>query len=103
MVQTNVRELIRRALADLGCARSVLFGSQARGDAGTDSDYDLLLIIDHPMSSEERSAIARTVRTRLADHLIPVDVIVRSSAEVERERQLVGAVVRNALAEGVTL
>lgn len=102
-MQTDIRDHIRAALAGVGCRRCVLFGSHARGDSNTDSDYDLLIIVDHPISPEERSGIARTVRTRLAEHFIPADVLVRSSQEAQREQRLTGAVVGNALAEGVTL
>jgi predicted nucleotidyltransferase len=102
-VQPNVRDLIRSALAGIHCERCVLFGSHARDDDDVDSDYDLLIIVDHPVSPEERSEIACTVRTRLAEHLIPADVLVRSSQEAQREQRLAGAVVGNALAEGVTL
>ncbi len=39
----NIRELKRRLLPD---ARLILFGSQARGDARPDSDWDLLLLLN---------------------------------------------------------
>lgn len=32
-------------------AEVVLFGSRARGDAGVDSDWDILILIDQPMQN----------------------------------------------------
>jgi predicted nucleotidyltransferase len=39
-------EILNRLVATLNPRRIYLFGSQARGDAGPDSDYDLLLLVD---------------------------------------------------------
>ena len=39
-----------------------LFGSRARGDAGPDSDYDLLLVVpDHALPERKRSKLAYRV------------------------------------------
>jgi uncharacterized protein len=39
-------EIVRRLVDELHPQRVYLFGSRARGDARTDSDYDILLVID---------------------------------------------------------
>jgi uncharacterized protein len=41
-------EIVNRLVATLHPRRIYLFGSQARGDAGPDSDYDLLVLVDDP-------------------------------------------------------
>ncbi len=43
-----LREIVRRLVAELRPCRIYLFGSRARGDWGSDSDYDLLLLVEHP-------------------------------------------------------
>jgi uncharacterized protein len=99
----EIRTLIREALAEVEHDRCILFGSQARGDAGPDSDYDLLIVVRDPCSQGRRFAIANTVRAHLAHHLLPVDVIVRTTSEMEEHLLIPGSIVRNALAEGTAV
>jgi predicted nucleotidyltransferase len=39
-------ELLDAVVAHFDPVRVILFGSRARGDAGADSDYDLLVVLD---------------------------------------------------------
>lgn len=41
-------EIVARLVEALRPDRVYLFGSKARGDAGPDSDYDLLVLVQHP-------------------------------------------------------
>jgi len=43
--ETVLAEIVRRLVAACRPERIYLFGSQARGDAGPDSDYDLLVVV----------------------------------------------------------
>jgi predicted nucleotidyltransferase len=40
-------EIVRRLVDALHPERIYLFGSRARGDAGLDSDYDLMVVVPH--------------------------------------------------------
>lgn len=53
-----LREMVRRLVAALNPERIYLFGSQARGDAGPDSDYDLLVLVERPVQPRYRLAQA---------------------------------------------
>jgi len=55
-VRTGVRELEPNA-------RIILFGSRARGSAGTDSDWDMLILLDGPVDWRR----AERVHDRLYD------------------------------------
>ena len=46
--------------------RLVLFGSQARGDAGPESDVDLLVVLEGPISSYEEAKRTSRVATHAA-------------------------------------
>ena len=52
------RQAIRRAVPD---ADLILYGSRARGDAGEYSDYDLLVLVDQPISMALKDRILASV------------------------------------------
>jgi predicted nucleotidyltransferase len=82
MVDESVIQEAGRRLADAagGDARVILFGSHARGDAGPDSDLDLLVI--EPEVRSRRAEFVR-LRKRLRGLGIPIDLIVVDSSHVE--------------------
>lgn len=51
-----LREIVERLVAALRPARVYLFGSRARGDPGADSDYDILVLVEHPTIPRYRLA-----------------------------------------------
>ena len=55
----HLREIVRRLIKAYEPERIYLFGSMARGDAGPDSDYDLLLVVpDDAPPERKRSRLA---------------------------------------------
>lgn len=80
----------------------ILFGSQARGDAGPYSDVDLLVVMPEPdekfQATGEIQEAIRDVNLRMG-----TDVIVTSPDEIRRRGDLVGTVLRPALREGRVL
>ena len=50
-----LREMVRRLVDVYSPLRIYLFGSQARGDAGPDSDYDLLVVLPDDAPKRLRS------------------------------------------------
>jgi len=93
-------EITRRIVAVSDPQQIILFGSQARGDAGPDSDLDLLVIKDEVASP--RAEAARIYRA-LAGLSTPVDIVVARSDYVRRHRDIIGTVARPALREGRVL
>jgi len=82
----------------------ILFGSHARGDAGPESDLDLL-VVESGVFDQNRSRRTELVRLwkALAHFMIAKDILVYSKEEVERWRGSVNHVVANALREGRVL
>ncbi|MGI8552566.1 MAG: HEPN domain-containing protein [Dehalococcoidia bacterium] len=78
----------------------ILFGSQARGDAGPRSDVDLLVIFPSVADLEQKTIeIAQELRA----FPIPTDVVVTTPEEIRQRGNLVGTVLRPALREGRVL
>lgn len=54
--EPKLAEAVRRLVAAYQPDRVYLFGSTARGDAGPDSDYDLLLVVPDDAPPERRDS-----------------------------------------------
>jgi predicted nucleotidyltransferase len=92
-----VPEITRRILSVSKPQKIILFGSYARGDFGPDSDLDLLVVLDYIESPRaESNRLRRVLRGLLA----PVDILVATSEQIERNRRTVGLIYRPALEEG---
>jgi predicted nucleotidyltransferase len=67
-------EIVRRLIEVCRPERIYLFGSTARGDAGPDSDYDLMVVV--PSSSEPAYVRSRKAYEALRGIARAVDVVV---------------------------
>ena len=93
-----IDKLINSILQVLTPDQIILFGSQARGDARVDSDYDLLIIkkdVDNILRAEQ--AIYR----KLIGIKVNADIIVRTPELIEENKNIAGSLVKNALKDGV--
>ena len=104
-MKETIKKAVCEVLAEKGVSVSsiILFGSRARGDADELSDWDLLVVTKEELSREDRRDLSHLLRKKLADMLIPSDVIIRSEREVEARKKVPGSIVRNALKEGIIL
>lgn len=84
-------------------AQVMLFGSHARGEAGLQSDYDILVITDRPLDMKGKFALRTRIRKQLLERGIRSDVLVQSEQDIERKKELPGHVVRSALRDGIPL
>lgn len=89
-----------RTLADeFHPARIILFGSHARGEAGTDSDVDLLVVMAHRGHPTEK---AIEIRTTL-DCPFALDLLVRSPAEIRKRLRFEDWFIREIIEQGKVL
>lgn len=94
-------EIVRRLVAIYEPERVYLFGSRARGDAGPDSDYDLLLVVPDTAPPERR-------RSRLAYEAlwgtgIAADVLVWTRERFDSRLSLKASLPATVLREGKLL
>jgi predicted nucleotidyltransferase len=91
---------VRRIAERFHPEKIVLFGSHARGTAREDSDVDLMVVVRVDGS---RRKLATAIDLALADRTLPLDLIVVTPEELERDRDQPGSIVRPALREGRVL
>jgi predicted nucleotidyltransferase len=90
-------EILRRIHETTTPEQIILFGSYARGEAGPDSDLDLLVVVQgvsHPRQESTR------IRRALRGLLVPIDVIVATPEHLETYRNSPGLIYGPALEEG---
>jgi predicted nucleotidyltransferase len=79
----------------------ILFGSYARGEAGIDSDVDLMVVMDSDAPWYKRST---PIRLALAERWIePIDIIVRSPEVFAQRQSQTDTLEYAAVREGVVL
>jgi len=99
-----LERMVRAIVAEVDPEKVILFGSRGRGDAGADSDVDLLVIEAEPFGPErskhrEMLRLGRAVR----DFRVPTDILVFSNEEVEYWHDSLNHVLARALREGRVL
>ncbi len=95
---SRLDEIVRRIVDFAHPDRIVLFGSAARGEAGPDSDLDLLIIKTDVV---HRRRLAQQIYLNLFGIGVPVDVIVVTPEDVEFFGDKVGSVIGPAIREGI--
>lgn len=95
-----LQTIVQRLLAAGQPQKIILFGSQARRQAGRDSDYDLLVIEN---SSEPRFRRAAPYRRALKDLGTSKDIVVWTPQEVAEWQNVSNAFITTVLREGTVL
>jgi len=95
-----IRDIVRRIVDTAQPEKVILFGSQARGDAGSSSDFDVLVI---KPSDEPRYRRSIPLYVALADLPVEVEVMVCTPEEVDEWSQVPQAFVTTAVREGTTI
>jgi predicted nucleotidyltransferase len=95
-----IQTMTDRIVQNFNPLRVILFGSHARGDAGPESDIDLLVVF--PQVSNRRLASV-AIRRTLADLPVCKDIVVTTPEEIVRRGDLIGTVLRPALREGIVV
>jgi len=98
--ETTIALMVQRIVRRFQPEQVILFGSHARGEAGPDSDMDLLVVMDF-----EGTAREKRLEIRLALHhiLIPTDIIVTKPADFAWRKEAIGTIEWPAAREGKVL
>lgn len=94
----GLAEIVQRLVEAYRPDRIYLFGSKARGDAGPDSDYDLLVVVpDDALPERRRSRLAYEVLRGTGS---AADVLVCTRSYFEARRHLKASLPGTVLREG---
>ncbi len=108
-VNTTKRRHLSRAALDYlkrihhpEVKRAVLFGSLARGDHGSRSDADILLVLSESPYDRFFDRIPDFL-PYFSDSDVPVDLFPYTEVEIERMESSGNMLVRRAMAEGIVI
>lgn len=96
--EQRLADAVRRLTAAYQPERIYLFGSHARGDAGPDSDYDLLVVVPDSAPLDQRGG--RLAYAALRGTGTAADVLVQSKSYFESRLHLPASLPATVLREG---
>ena len=100
VLEKQLRKAVARIVAHLDPEKVILFGSHAYGTPGQDSDVDLLVVMETDKRPAERIV---TVSRLLSPRPFPVDIIVRTPDEMERDLKRTDPFIHEVVEKGQIL
>ncbi|OPY16513.1 MAG: Nucleotidyltransferase domain protein [Syntrophus sp. PtaB.Bin138] len=102
--ESMLEEITTIIVHEMNPEKIVLFGSRARGTAKPESDVDLLIVEkpDAPSKLSRRQKMARLWKV-LAPFPVSQDILIYSSAEIEKWESSKNHIISRALREGKIL
>jgi predicted nucleotidyltransferase len=99
-VLEQIDRMVKRIVKQFHPEKIILFGSLARGDAGPDSDVDLLVVMDFEGSKLDKTV---EVRVALGNLPVPTDIILSRPEDFAWRKEIVGTIEYPATREGKVL
>jgi predicted nucleotidyltransferase len=97
----KIKSTVRSFLPE---SKVLLFGSRARGEADSESDYDLLIVTADTFAPRVKMDWENKIRKALVYSLkAPFDVILQSENEVNENKGLTGHIISYAMKEAVEI
>ncbi len=94
-------EIVRRLVQAYQPRRVYLFGSKARGDAGPDSDYDLLIVVPNDAPADRRKNLP--AHKSLWEMGTAADVLVCTEQYFDSRQSVVNSIPAAVMSEGKSL
>lgn len=100
-MNTQLKEIVDRLVSAYRPERIYLFGSHARGDAGPDSDFDILVLVPDDAAAERKRS--RLAYESLRGTGVAADVVVWTRGYFESRRQVPASLSATVVREGKLL
>jgi len=100
ITQDQINNVVDIIVKNVNPEKIILFGSYAYGEPHKDSDLDMLIIKD---TDEAKNKRAREIRKHSRGIKIPLDIVVYTSAEVEKWKDTPSAFIIKVMQEGRVL
>jgi len=109
VMKNHVQEIIKEVIYDviksygLEVEKILLFGSRATGLEREDSDWDILLVVKQKINKKTKNELFKEITEKLSHYLIPCDIIIKSTDEIEFYKDFYGTATYEALKNGLNL
>jgi len=100
VTEERLREVVQRIVEAFNPERIIMFGSYARGEPTPHSDVDLLIVMEAGERPARRSARVAHV---LLDVPFPIDILVRTPAELQHRLRIGDYFIQEILEQGQML
>ncbi|TVQ82780.1 MAG: nucleotidyltransferase domain-containing protein [Bacteroidetes bacterium] len=100
ITENKISEIVKKIASGYNPEKIILFGSYASGTAAEDSDIDIFVIKDSELPRPQRTMQLRRI---LLGSQVPMDLIVYTPNEVEREKDEKYSFVYEVLNSGKTV
>ena len=97
--RNDIQQFVDNVVRQFRPTKVILFGSHAYGHPTADSDVDLMLIMPHRGSSTQAATKIRLACPRS----FPMDLLVRTPAEIRRRLQLGDPFIHEITTKGIVL
>ena len=97
-LDTKISTIVDKIVSKLSPEKIILFGSYAYGKVDEDSDIDLLVVLDTTLQAAER---VRMISRLLYPRIAPLDIIVKTPAEIQKAYLQVDPFMHEILAKGI--
>jgi hypothetical protein len=95
-----IRDIANRIIPN---SKIVLFGSRARKDNSSDSDYDFLVITNETIDVQRKRTLKSIMRKELALQKIPADILIQSEEEISSKIEITSHILKQVIKEGVVI
>jgi predicted nucleotidyltransferase len=102
-MKEKIKEIIQKNLNGYHLEKVILFGSRARGDNDSKSDYDLYIILKEELDHAARSVLMDELSEKLAEEEICADVLISTQKSFEVNKGNSDNVAKYVYEEGILL